>query len=145
MLLTMNPLQTVNHYLKTVSDYLDVVFDTGGDSLFKRNIQLAAFTYSIALLFQVVHIVQSLSGRFSVTVIPIHLLAILVLLCGFYLLVVKKRHWLAIYILVIYLIIKQNIMMNMNLGDAPMLSDAWAHVVAFALVFMLGVKKSIVP
>ncbi len=141
----MSLLSTVNHYLKTVSHYLDSVFDTGGDSLFKRNIQLAAFTYSIALLFQVVHIVQSLSGRFPVTVIPIHMLAILVLLCGLYLLLVKKRHWLAIYILVVYLIIKQNVMMGMNLGDVPMLSDAWAHVVAFALVFMLGVKKSIAP
>ena len=131
--------------LKTVSRYLDAIFDTGGNSLFKRNIQLAAFTYCIALLFQIAHIVQSLSGRFPATAIPILLVTILVLLSGLYLLVVKKRHWLSIYILVVYLILKQNLMMSMNLSDLPMLSDAWAHVVAFALVFMLGVKKSIIP
>jgi signal transduction histidine kinase len=35
-------------------------------------------------------------------------------------------------------------MMSMNLSDQPMLGDAWAYVAAFALVFLLGVKKSIV-
>ena len=141
----MSPLQTLNHYANTVSYYLDSTFDTGGNSLFKRNIQFAAFTYCIALLFQIAHIFPVLSGRSPETVIPILLITILVLLSGLYLLVIKKRHWLSIYMLVVYLIIKQNIMMSMNLSDLPMLSDAWAHVAAFALVFMLGVKKSIVP
>jgi hypothetical protein len=141
----MSPLQTFNHYANTVSHHLDSTFDTGGNSLFKRNIQFATFTYCIALLFQIAHIFQTLSGRSPETVIPILLGSILVLLSGLYLLVIKKRHWLSIYILVVYLIIKQNVMMNMNLSDLPMLSDAWSHVAAFALVFMLGVKKSIVP
>jgi hypothetical protein len=88
----MNPFQRINYYLKTVNHYLDSAFDTGGDSLFKRNIQFAAFTYCIALFIQITHIVQSLSGRFSETVIPILLVTILVLLSGLYLLVIKKRH-----------------------------------------------------
>ncbi len=141
----MSTLQTVNHYLKTVRHYLDAIFDTDGNSLFKRNIQLAAFIYSIALLLQIAHIVQILSGLLPPTVIPMPLVSILILLAGLYLLVVKKRRWLSIYILVAYLIFKQNIMMGMNLSELPMLSTAWIHIVAFGLVFMLGVKKSIVP
>ena len=67
------------------------------------------------------------------------------LLSGFYLLVVKKRHRLSIYILVVYLIIRMNIMVSINLSCLPMLNAAWIHVAAFGLVFMLGVKKNIVP
>ncbi len=121
----MNPLQTVNHLIKTVRHYLDSTFDTGGNSLFKRNIQLAAFIYSIALLVQIAHIVQTLSGVLPPAVIPMPLVSILILLAGLYLLVVKKRRWLSVYILVVYLIIKQNMMMSMNLNDLPMLSAAW--------------------
>jgi signal transduction histidine kinase len=131
--------------LKTVSHYLNIIFDTDGDSLFKRNIQLAAFFYSIAVFLQIVHITQYLSGSLSPTALLMVLVSILILLSGFYLLVVKKRRWLSIYILVVYLMIKQNIMMSMNLNNLPMLSTAWVHIVAFALIFMLGVKKSIVP
>ena len=141
----MSPLQIFNHYVKTVSHYLDAIFNTDGDSLFKRNIQLAAFIYSVALFLQIMHITQYLSGSLSPTALPMVLVSILILLSGFYLLVVKKRRRLSIYILVVYLIIKQNIMMSMNLNDLPMLSIAWVHIVAFALVFMLGVKNSIVP
>ncbi len=145
MPITMSPLQTVNHYVKTVSHYLDAIFNTDSDSLFKRNIQLAALIYSVALFLQIMHITQYLSGSLSPTALSMVLVSILILLSGFYLLVVKKRRWLSIYILVVYLIIKQNIMMSMNLNDLPMLSAAWVHIVAFALVFMLGVKNSIVP
>ena len=141
----MSSLQTVNHYLKTVSQCLDNIFDTDGDSLFKRNIQLAAFTYIITILIVITHIVQTLSASLPPTVIPMLLVSILILLSGLYLLVVKKRHWLSIYILVIYLIINKNINMSMSLSGLTMLSAAWDHVAAFAIVFMLGVKKSIVP
>ena len=138
------PLQTVNHYVKTVSHYLDAIFDTDGDSLLKRRILVVAFTYSVALFFQIMYIVQHLSGNLPSTVIPIVLVSIPVLLSGSYLLVVKKRHRLSIYILVVYLIIRQNIMMSM-ISDLPSLTTALAHISAFALVVMLGIKKSIVP
>jgi signal transduction histidine kinase len=134
----MNPFQTV-------SQYLDVIFDTDSDSLFKRNIQLAAFTYIFAMLIVSTHIVRTLSGRLPSTVIPMLLVSILILLSGLYLLVVKKRHWFSIYILVVYLIINKNINMSMSLSGLTMLNAAWDHVAAFAIVFMLGVKKSIVP
>ncbi len=133
----MNPLQTVSHYL-------DAIFDTDGDLLFKRRIQLAAFTYSVAMFLQIAHIVQSLSGNLPPVVIPIALGSLLVLLSGSYLLVVKKRRWLSIYILVVYLIIRQNINMSMNLTHLPLLTNPWAHMVGFVLVVILGVKKSIV-
>ncbi len=144
MPITMNPIQTVNHYFKTVSHYLDTIFDTDGDSLLKRRILIVAFTYSAALFFQITQIVQSLSGNLLSTVIPIALVSILVLLSGCYLLVVKKRRWLSIYILAVYLIIRQNIMMSMN-SALPSLTTALAHIVVFALVVMLGIKKSIAP
>ncbi len=141
----MNPLQTVNYYFKNVSQCLDNIFDTDGDSLFNRNIQLAAFIYCIAFLIQIAHIIQYLSGNLPSIVIPIILVSILVLPSGLYLLVVKKRHSLSIYILVVYLIIKQNIMTSMNLAGLTMLSISFVHIVSFPLVFMLGVKRCIVP
>ena len=141
----MSPLQTFNHCVKTVSHYLSVIFGTDGNSPFKRNIQLAAFTYIIAMLNVIRHIAQTLSGRLPPIVIPMLLVSMLILLSGLYLLVVKKRHWLSIYILVVYLIINKNINMSMSLSGITMLSAAWDHVTAFAIVFMLGVKKSIVP
>ena len=141
----MNLLQTPHHFVKTVSQSLDAIFDTGSDLLFKRNIQLAAIAYCIALIVQIVRIVQYLFGNLRPSVLPLVVVSVLVLLIGLYLLVVKKKHWLAIYILVVYLIITQNIMMSMNLSNLSMLSVSWAHVVASTLVFILGVKKSIVP
>ena len=141
----MNPLQTFNHYLKNVSQCLDNIFDTDGDSLFKRNIQLAAFTYIIAILRVITHADGVLSGRLPPTHILMLLVSILILLSGLYLLLVKKRHWLSIYILVIYIIINKNINMSMSLSGLTILSAAWDHVSAFAIVFILGIKKSIVP
>ncbi len=133
----MNPLQAMNHYL-------DAIFDTDGDLLFKRRIQFAAFTYIVAMFLLIVHIVQSLSGNLPPVVIPIALGSLLVLLSGSYLLVVKKRRWLSIYILAVYMFIKQNFIMSMNLTHLPLLTNPWAHMVGFVLVVILGVKKSIV-
>ena len=141
----MNPIQTVNHYLQTVSQYLDTTFDTGGDSLFKRNIQWAAIVYIIAFFFQLTFILRYFSGSLPPILFPVILVSIPILLSGFYLLVVKKRHWLAIYLLVIYLIIRLNIMMSINLSGLPILNAAFIHIVAFVLVFVLGIKKSIIP
>lgn len=130
---------------KTVSQYLDTIFDTSDDSLFKRNIQLAAVMYIIALFLQLTFVLRYFSGSLPPILFPVILVSIPVLLSGFYLLVVKKRHWLAITILVIYLIIRLNIMMSINLSGLPVLNAAFIHVVAFGLVFMLGIKKSIIP
>ena len=141
----MSPLQTINHYIKTKRHYLASAFDTGGDSLLKHHILLAAFCYCIGLVIQTTHLVRFFSGELPQATVPWSLLSIFVLLSGLYLLVIKKRHWLSIYIVVVYLIIRQNSMLSMNLSGTPMLGIAWVHAVAFVLVFMLGIKKSIVP
>lgn len=138
-------MRKIINLLQTVSQYLDTTFDTGGDSLFKRNIQLAAIIYIIVLFFQLTFVLRYFSGSLPPILFPVILVSIPVLLCGFYLLVVKKRHWLAITILVIYLIIRLNIMMSINLSGLPILNAAFIHLVAFGLVFMLGIKKSIIP
>ena len=141
----MRSLQTISHYIKSTRHFLAAAFDTGGDSLLKRNILLAAFSYCIGLIIQTTHLLRFFSGELPQATVPWTLVSIFVLLGGLYLLVIKKRHWLSIYIVVVYLIIRQNSMLSMNLSGAPMLGIAWVHAVAFVLVFMLGIKKSIVP
>ena len=138
-------MRKIINLLQTVSQYLDTTFDTGGDSLFKRNIQWAAIMYMITLFSQLAYGLRYFSGSLPPILFPVILVSIPVLLCGFYLLVVKKRHWLAITILVIYLTIRLNIMMSTYLSGLPVLNAAFIHIAAFGLVFMLGTKKSIIP
>jgi len=119
------------------------VFDTAGDNHFKRRLQIAAFTYFAALSFQISNVIVSASGNVAASVLPVSLFSILILLIGISFLI-RRKHWFAIYIIVFYMIIRQNTVIYMHLQGLVELNTALIYIVLFALVHILELKQSIV-
>lgn len=142
--LKMKALIVFSIYCKNiVTSCIAHIFDTAGDNHFKRRLQIAAFTYFAALSFQISNVIVSASGNISAYVLPVSLFSILILLTGVIFLI-QRKHWIAIYIIVVYMIIRQNIVIHMHLQGLVELNTALIYIVLFALVHILDLKKSIV-
>lgn len=135
------PFSTI--YKDVFAKYLAPVFDTGVDNHLKRRLQIAAFTYFVALSFQISNVVLYTSGNSTPGVLSVSYVSIGFLMAGISLLFMRK-HSLAIYAIVSYMIVRQNISLYMHLEGFIPLNAAVIHLVSFALVHILDFRKSIV-
>ena len=133
---------TVSHPLDRISSLIESVFDTEGDSLSKRRIFLAVFTYLIALAMQISLVVQSLYGATTPRVLPVALVSAIVVLTGIVLFFFEKYRQFSIYFLLAYLVIRQNILIYMHLNGLVPMDGVVTHLISFVVICLADAKKS---